>query len=220
MGIKQRLRSRQQPANSSTMKLLIVLGLFPLFSAQQGFPQGFMMGFPQGQARSQGNPQKEYNSNYNMWGFGMNNGLGMMTYNSNGNNNNNNNQDNGVFSLDKLNAGLIQQLRFMTDSLVNMLQQVAKDPRTNEVFKVMDKICVSNMDETIQMLKLGSDTAELSLLDVTDLLDDAVEGKVKSPEAARQEIEEKFNVLKQQAGATSSSSSRRKNYKKNYNFGK
>merc|ERR1711923_116439 len=113
---------------------------------------GFMMGFPRGQARSQGNPQKEYNSNYNnynnnnnnMWGFGMNNGLGMMTYNSNGNNNNNN-QDNGVFSLDKLNAGLIQQLRFMTDSLVNMLQQVAKDPRTNEVFKVMDKICVSNM---------------------------------------------------------------------------
>merc|ERR1712218_376065 len=125
MGIKQRLRSRQQPANSSTMKLLIVLGLFPLFSAQQGFPQGFMMGFPQGQARSQGNPQKEYNSN--MWGFGMNNmnnGLGMITYNSNGNNNNNNNLDNGVFSLDKLNAGLIQQLRFMTDSLVNMLQQV------------------------------------------------------------------------------------------------
>merc|ERR1711953_241395 len=96
--IKQRLRSRQQPSNSSTMKLLIVIGLFPLFSAQQGFPQGFMMGFPQG------NPQKEYNSNYNnyknnnnnnMWGFGMNNmnnGLGMITYNSNGNNNNNNNQ--------------------------------------------------------------------------------------------------------------------------------
>ena len=30
-----------------------------------------------------------------------------------------------------------------------VLQQVAKDPRTNEVFKVMDKICVSNMDETM-----------------------------------------------------------------------
>ena len=76
----------------------------------------------------------------------------------------------------------------------------------------MDKICVSNMDETIQMLKLGSNAAELSLLDVTDLLDDAVEGKLKSPEAARQEIEDKFEVLKQQAGAPSSSSSRRKNY--------
>ena len=165
------------------MKLLIVLGLFPLFSAQQGFPQGFMMGFPQGQARSQGNPQKEYNSNNNnnMWGLNMNNmnnGLGMMTYNSNGNNNNNNNQDNGVFSLDKLNAGLIQQLRFMTDSLVNMLQQVAKDPRTNEVFKVMDKICVSNMDETIEILKVGSNAAEKALLDADQLLDSAVAGKL------------------------------------------
>merc|ERR1711953_436277 len=175
--IKQRLRSRQQPSNSSTMKLLIVLGLFPLFSAQQGFPQGFMMGFPQG------NPQKEYNSNYNnnMWGFGMNNmnnGLGMITYNSNGNNNNNNNQGTGVFSLDKLNAGLIQQLRFMTDSLVNMLQQVAKDPRTNEVFKVMDKICVSNMDETIEILKVGSNAAEKALLDADQLLDSAVGGKL------------------------------------------
>ena len=163
------------------MKLLIVLGLFPLFSAQQGFPQGFMMGFPQGQARSQGNPQKEYNNNNNnMWGFNMNNmnnGLGMITYNSNGNNNNNN-QDNGVFSLDKLNAGLIQQLRFMTDSLVNMLQQVAKDPRTNEVFKVMDKICVSNMDETIEILKVGSNAAEKALLDADQLLDSAVAGKL------------------------------------------
>ena len=164
------------------MKLLIVLGLFPLFSAQQGFPQGFMMGFPQGQARSQGNPQKEYNSNSNnIWGFdfnnmnNMNNGLGMITYNSNGNNNN---QGNGVFSLDKLNAGLIQQLRFMTDSLVNMLQQVAKDPRTNEVFKVMDKICVSNMDETIEILKVGSNAAEKALLDADQLLDSAVAGKL------------------------------------------
>merc|ERR1712218_362035 len=178
MGIKQRLRSRQQPANSSTMKLLIVLGLFPLFSAQQGFPQGFMMGFPQGQARSQGNPQKEYNSNNNnnMWGFGMNNmnnELGMITYNSN-----ENNLDNGVFSLDKLDAGLIQQLRFMTDSLVNMLQQVAKDPRTNEVFKVMDKICVSNMDETIEILKVGSNAAEKALIDADQLLDSAVAGKL------------------------------------------
>merc|ERR1712141_922093 len=117
-----------------------------------------------------------------------------------------------------INGKLIEQLRFMTDFLSAMLKQAAQDPRTNEVFKVMDKICVSNMDETIQMLKLGSNAAELSLLDVTDLLDDAVEGKVKSPEAARQEIEDKFNVLKQQARATSSSSSssRRKNYKKNY----
>merc|ERR1712241_1119130 len=106
-----------------------------------------------------------------------NNGLGMMTY-SNGNNNNNNNQDNGVFSLDKLNAGLIQQLRFMTDSLVNMLQQVAKDPRANEVFKAMDKICVSNMDETIQILKVGSNAAEKALLSADKVLDDAVDGKL------------------------------------------
>merc|ERR1719278_2357657 len=192
------------------MKLLIVLGLFPLFSAQQfGFGS---LPRPQSQGLLNNNNWPAFNFNNNKNNFG---GFSSSNYN----NNKNENGFSGAI-LGGINGKLIEQLRFMTDSLSAMLKQAAKDPRTNEVFKVMDKICVSNMDETIQMLKLGSDAAELSLLDVTDVLDDAVEGKVKSPEAARQEIEEKFNVLKQQAGATSSSSSRRKNYKKNYNFGK
>ena len=200
------------------MKLLIVLGLFPLFSAQQ-FGYGSLPR-PQGQGLLNNNnwPAFNFNNNKNKNNFG-----GFSSSSSNYNKNNNNNNNNDGFSGDILggiNGKLIEQLRFMTDSLSAMLKQAAQDPRTNEAFKVMDKICVSNMDETIQMLKLGSNAAELSLLDVTDLLDDAVEGKVKSPEAARQEIEEKFNVLKQQAGATSSSSSRRNNYKKNYNYGK
>ena len=196
------------------MKLLIVLGLFPLFSAQQ-FGYGSLPR-PQGQGLLNNNnwPAFNFNNNNNKNNFG-----GFSSSSSNYNNNKNENGFSGAI-LGGINGKLIEQLRFMTDSLSAMLKQAAQDPRTNEVFRVMDKICVSNMDETIQMLKLGSNAAELSLLDVTDLLDDAVEGKVKSPEAARQEIEDKFNVLKQQAGATSSSSSRRKNYKKNYNFGK
>ena len=200
------------------MKLLIVLGLFPLFSAQQfGFGSfSSSLPRPQGQQGLNNNnwPAFNFNNKNNKNNFG-----GFSSSSSNYNNNKNENGFSGAI-LGGINGKLIEQLRFMTDSLSAMLKQAAQDPRTNEVFKVMDKICVSNMDETIQMLKLGSNAAELSLLDVTDLLDDAVEGKVKSPEAARQEIEEKFNVLKQQAGATSSSSSRRKNYKKNYNFGK
>ena len=195
------------------MKLLIVLGLFPLFSAQQ-FGYGSLPR-PQSQGLLNNNNWPAFNFNNNKNNFG---GFSSSNYNKNNNNKNQNGFSGAI--LGGINGKLIEQLRFMTDSLSAMLKQAAQDPRTNEVFRVMDKICVSNMDETIQMLKLGSNAAELSLLDVTDLLDDAVEGKVKSPEAARQEIEDKFNVLKQQAGATSSSSSRRNNYKKNYSFGK
>merc|ERR1711997_862412 len=171
--------------NTNIMKLLIVLGLIPLFSAQQlgfmGFPN--MMGFrqAQGRAQAQGSPKKEFN-------------------------NNNNNKDNkwalnkeNLFGLNQLNNGLVQQLRFMTDSLVAMLEVAAKDPRTNDVFKVMDKICVSNMEETIEMLQRGTDAAEKALLDSTELLDDAVEGKLKVNkegfEAAKVATEEAFNQL-------------------------
>ena len=146
------------------MKLLIVLGLFPLFSAQQfgSFPQGY-----------------NNNNNPNNWpGFDF----------SNNNNNYNNNQwagfdfsdnDNSdLLSLDGLNYRLIQQLRFMTKSLASMMEQVAQDPRANEVFKVMDKICVSNMDETIDILKVGSKAAEKALLKADEVLDDAIDGKL------------------------------------------
>ena len=196
------------------MKLLIVLGLFPLFSAQQFGFGSFSSSLPRSQG--QGVIQNNKVNNWPAFNFNTNKNDNLGGFRSSAGNN----QPFAGAILGGLNGKLIEQLRFMTDSLSAMLKQAAQDPRTNEVFKVMDKICVSNMDETIQMLKLGSNAAELSLLDVTDLLDDAVEGKVKSPEAARKEIEEKFNVLKQQAGATSSSSSRRKNYKKNYSFGK
>ena len=80
-----------------------------------------------------------------------------------------------------------------------MLQQVAQDPRTDEVFKLMDKICVSNMEETIEALQLGTNAAEMALLDSTNLLDDAVQGKVKlnkeGLEATKVSAEEAFNKL-------------------------
>merc|ERR1712165_138782 len=97
---------------------------------------------------------------------------GQTTYSSSGNKKEN--QQDNLFGLKGLNNQFAQQLRFMTDALVSMLQQVAQDPRTDEVFKVMDKICVSNMEETIQALQLGTDAAEMALLDSTNLLDDAV----------------------------------------------
>merc|ERR1712025_266274 len=154
----------------STMKLLIVLGLFPLFSAQQygSFSQGFNNNLRSGFDFNSNN-----NNNNNLWsGF---------DFNSNSNNNlgySSRSSSNVDLSLDSLNAGLIQQLRFMTSSLASMLKQVAKDPRANEVFKVMDKICVSNMDETIEILKVGSNAAEKALLDADQLLDSAVAGKL------------------------------------------
>lgn len=206
------------------MKLLIVLGLIPLFSAQQmgflGFPN--MKAYRQAQGRAQGNHQKEYNNNNNnnLWGlmfpgfpgFGTlsaGTGGGQTSYSSSGNNKEENQQDN-LFGLKGLNNQLAQQLRFMTDVLVSMLQQVAQDPRTDEVFKVMDKICVSNMEETIEALRRGTDAAEMALLDSTDLLDDAVQGKVKlnkeGLEAAKVATEEAFNKL----SSSSSSKSQKK----------
>merc|ERR1719384_948187 len=145
-----------------------------------------MMGFrqAQGRAMAQGSPKKEYNNN-----------------NNNNNHNNNKwalNKDN-LFGLNQLNNGLVQQLRFMTDSVVSMLEVAAQDPRTNDVFKGMEKICVSNMEEIIEMLQRGSDAAEKALLDSTELLDDAVEGKLKLNkegfEAAQVATEEAFNQL-------------------------
>ena len=66
----------------------------------------------------------------------------------------------------------------MTNSLASMMKQVANDPKANEVFKAMDKICVSNMDETIEILKIGSNAAEEALLKADNVLDDAFDGKL------------------------------------------
>ena len=136
-------------------------------------------------------------------------GGGQTTTYSSSDNNKEDQQDN-LFGLKGLNNQLVQQLRFMTDALVSMLQQVAQDPRTDEVFKVMDKICVSNMEETIEALQLGTNAAEMALLDSTNLLDDAVQGKVKlnkeGLEAAKVAAEEAFNKL----SSSSSSKSQKK----------
>ena len=143
------------------MKLLIVLGLFPLFSAQQFDFGSYSSGY-------------NNNNNNNMWSgldFNNNNNFGGLGYSSGS-------SSNIDLSLDSLNNGLIQQLRLMTNSLASMLKQVAKDPRANEVFKAMDKICVSNMDKTIQILKVGSNAAEKALLNADKVLDDAIDGKL------------------------------------------
>merc|ERR1711923_571460 len=99
--------------------------------------------------QAQGNPQHGFN-NIPAMDFNNNNFPG-----PNNNNNNNNNNFPGFgnaggfssddLSIDGLNSALIKQLKFMTNSLASMMKQVANDPRANEVFKVMDKICVSNM---------------------------------------------------------------------------
>ena len=191
------------------MKLLIVLALIPLFSAQQmGFLPS-MMGFrqAQGKAQAQGSTQKKYNNN-NMWGFNFNNNNmwgkssgGKTSYTNNNQNKNNEN----LPGLDGVNAALIGQMRFMTDALESTLQKAAQDPNNapviDNVFKVMNDICVSSIDETIKKLKLGSNAAEMALLDSTKLLNGALDGSVKIKvgkeglDAAKAAADEAFNKL-------------------------
>ena len=192
------------------MKLLIVLGLIPLFSAQQmGFLPS-MMGFrqAQGKAQAQGSTQKKYNNN-NMWGFNFNNNN--MWGKSSGSYSNDQNQKNeNLPGLDGVNAALIGQLRFMTDALESTLQKAAEDPNNAQaidgVFEVMNNICVGSIDETIQLLNLGTNAAEMALLDSTDLLDDAIEGKVKikagkeGVAAAKAAADEAFSKLASKSG--------------------
>merc|ERR1711913_78146 len=167
-----------QPSLSSTMKLLIVLGLFPLFSAQQFGFGSFSKAPPRSQHRQKNNNNKI--NNWPMFGF----------------NNKNNNFGYGGNIIDGINAELIRSLRFMTDSLANMLMQVADDPRTEQVFKAMDSVCVSNMQETIAALRAGSRAAEQALLDSTELLVDAAKGDIRaSPEDSRKHIEQAFKKL-------------------------
>merc|ERR1711913_70871 len=167
-----------QPSLSSTMKLLIVLGLFPLFSAQQFGFGSFSKAPPRSQHRQKNNNNKI--NNWPMFGF----------------NNNNNKYRNDGNIIDGINAELIRSLRFMTDSLANMLMQVADDPRTEQVFKAMDSVCVSNMQETIAALRAGSRAAEQALLDSTELLVDAAKGDIRaSPEDSRKHIEQAFKKL-------------------------
>ena len=182
------------------MKLLIVLGLIPLFSAQQmGFLPS-MMGFrqAQGKAQAQGSTQKKYNNN-NMWGFNFNNNNmwgkssgGKTSYTNNNQNKNNEN----LPGLDGVNAALIGQMRFMTDALESSLQNAAQDPR----------IPAPVIDDTIKLLNLGTNAAEMALLDSTKLLNDAIEGKVQIKAgkeglaAAKAASDEAFNKLASKSG--------------------
>ena len=197
------------------MKLLIVLGLIPLISAQQmgffGFPSMKTQGRTKAQSsRSYGNSGKKYNSN-NMWGLNFNNNNNNMWGKSSGSYSNDQNQKNeNLPGLDGVNAALIGQLRFMTDALESTLQKAAQDPNNAQaidgVFEVMNNICVGSIDETIQLLNLGTNAAEMALLDSTDLLDDAIEGKVKikagkeEVAAAKTASDEAFSKLASKSG--------------------
>ena len=200
------------------MKLLVVLGLIPLISAQQmgflGFPS--MMGVTyQGQGKGSSGTQKKYNNNLNMWGFnnmrGKSSGSAGKTSNSNNYYSNSQSQNNeNLPGLDGINSALIGQMRFMTDALESTLQKAAQDPKNaqviDSVFQVMNNICVGSIDETIQLLNLGTNAAEMALLDSTDLLDDAIEGKVKikagkeGVAAAKAAADEAFSKLASKSG--------------------
>ena len=142
-------------------------------------------------------------NNKNFPGFGtLSSGTnGKTTYSSNNENNINQNQNQP--GLDGINAQLIQQLRFMTDSLVSTLQKVAKDPKNgpmiDNVFGLINNVCIGSMEETIELIKQGTNAAEMALLDSTKLLDDVIEGNVKLDreglEAAREAVKEAFSNL-------------------------
>ena len=195
------------------MKLLVVLGLIPLISAQQmgflGFPS--MMGVTyQGQGKGSSGTQKKYNNNLSMWGFnnmrGKSSGSAGKTSNSNNYYSNSQSQNNeNLPGLDGINSALIGQMRFMTDALESTLQKAAQDPKNAQVidgvFQVMNNICVNSIDETIQLLNVAGDAAEMALVDSTNLLDDAIEGKVKiNAEAAKAAADEALNKLNNLSG--------------------
>ena len=110
------------------MKLLIVLGLFPLFSAQRfGFDFG---GFRSGNNGYQG---KQGNNGYQ---------------GKQGNSEN-------LPGVDRINGMLISQLKSMTNSLTGMMKEVADNPQArptvDTMFDSLANGCVTNMDEAIQV---------------------------------------------------------------------
>ena len=119
------------------MKLLIVLGLFPLFSAQRfGFDFG---GFGSGNNGYQG---KQGNNGYQ--GKQGNNGYQGKQGNSE-----------NLPGVDRINNMLISQLKSMTNSLTGMMKEVADNPQArptvDTMFDTLANGCVTNMDEAIQV---------------------------------------------------------------------
>ena len=145
-----------------------------------------------------------------MWGLNFNNNNNMWGKSSGSYSNDQNQKNENLPGLDGVNAALIGQLRFMTDALESTLQKAAQDPNNAQaidgVFEVMNNICVGSIDETIQLLNLGTNAAEMALLDSTDLLDDAIEGKVKikagkeGVAAAKAAADEAFSKLASKSG--------------------
>ena len=131
------------------MKLLIVLGLFPLFSAQ-------WFGSKSGSR-----------SNNNMYsGFGSgNNGYqgkqGNIGYQGKQGKQGNNDyqgkygKSENLPGVDRINNMLISQLKSMTNSLTGMMKEVADNPQArptvDTMFDTLANGCVTNMDEAIQV---------------------------------------------------------------------
>merc|ERR1712038_550961 len=179
MGNQGKIEKPKGPA--LTMKLLIVLGLFPLFSAQRfGFDFG---GFGSGNNGYQG---KQGNNGYQ--GKQGNNGYQGKQGNSE-----------NLPGVDRINGMLISQLKSMTNSLTGMMKEVANNPQTgptvNTMFDSLANGCVTNMDEAIQAMQQGVGVAEAGLLGATDLLDAAIEGTSTFGEESLQAGVEAINAL-------------------------
>ena len=116
------------------MKFLIVLGLFPLFSASPVNPWlRFFSGFFNINQRP---------SLYNNQGYNQYNNQGFNRYNNQGYNRYNN-----------------QLSRSNSQDLVSLLRELAQDPRAsqtiNKVFN-KDAVCLNNIEEAIEAVEEGS----------------------------------------------------------------
>merc|ERR1711994_1160357 len=147
----------------------------------------------------------DYNNNL-MWGMSdgqyqnqdLNNMWGLST-GAGGNPSYSNNQyqkNENLPGLDGVNTALIGQMRSMTDAVESSLQNAAQDPR----------IPAPVIDDTIKLLNLGTNAAEMALLDSAKLLNDAIEGKVQIKAgkeglaAAKAASDEAFNKLASKSG--------------------
>ena len=77
--------------------------------------------------------------------------------------------------LDRVSVALIGQLRFMTEALQIKITLQKASQVIDGVFEVMNNMCVGSIDEIIRLL--GTNAAEMALLDSTNLLDEANMGK-------------------------------------------
>ena len=146
-------------------------------------------------SRSYGNSGKKYNSN-NVWGLNFNNNNNMWGKSSGSYSNDQNQKNENLPGLDGVNTALIGQMRSMTDAVESSLQNAAQDPR----------IPAPVIDDTIKLLNLGTNAAEMALLDSAKLLNDAIEGKVQIKAgkeglaAAKAASDEAFNKLASKSG--------------------